>query len=127
ALPPLDAVPLDRRLALLEGALRTQPGNLPLLMALGNNISRTHRELVAERVRWFQAAVAAHPGSAVAHNSLALALKDKGDRDGAIAEVREAVSLDPKYAAARVNLGLTLRKQDLDGAIAEMREAIRLD
>jgi len=127
ALPPADEVPLDRRVALLEGALRARPGNLALLMALGNNYSRTHPEHVAERVRWFQAAVAAHPGSAVAHNSLALALRDKGDRDGTIAEVREAVRLDPKYAAARVNLGLTLRKQDLDGAIAEIREAIRHD
>src|SRR5262249_59614222 len=84
ALPPLDAIPLDRRTALLEGVLRARPGNLALLMALGNNISRTRAELarpelVAERGRWFQAAVAAHPGSAVAHNSLGLALRDKGD------------------------------------------------
>jgi Flp pilus assembly protein TadD len=72
--------------------------------------------------------VAAHPGSAVAHNSLAVALKDKGDRDGSDAEVREALRLDPKYAYPHNNLGLVLRRKgDLDGALAEFREAIRLD
>jgi tetratricopeptide (TPR) repeat protein len=128
ALVHLGGLSMDRRVTVLESALRTRPGNLALLMALGNTYSQTPQERVAERVRWFQAAVAAHPGSAVAHNSLALALKDKGDRDGVLAEVREAVRLDPKYAHAHNNLGLTLRgKGDLDGALAEIREAIRLD
>jgi Tfp pilus assembly protein PilF len=128
ALAQVGGLSTDRQVAVLESALRTRPGNLALLMALGNTYPQTRREFVAERVRWFQAAVAAHPGSAVAHNSLAVALRDKGDRDGAGAEVREAVRLDPKYAHARNNLGLTLwRKGDLDGAIAEIREAIRLD
>jgi Flp pilus assembly protein TadD len=117
----------DRQVAVLESALRARHGNLALLMALGNTYPQARREFVAERVRWFQAAVAAHPGSAVAHNSLAIALKDKGDRDGMVAEVREAVRLDPTYPHARVNLGLALRRENLDGAIAEVREAVRLD
>jgi tetratricopeptide (TPR) repeat protein len=118
----------DRRVAMLESAVRAQPGNLALLMTLGNTYSQTYRGHVAERMRWFQAAVATHPGCAAAHNSLAVALAHKGDRDGTFAEVREAVRLDPKYAAARVNLGrILLRTAKLDGALAELREAIRLD
>jgi Flp pilus assembly protein TadD len=101
-------------------------------MALGNTYSRTRgftrQDFVAERLRWFQAAVAAHPSSAVAHNNLALALRDNRDRDGAAAEVREAVRLDPKYPHARNNLGrVLLRTGNLDGALAEFREAVRLD
>jgi eukaryotic-like serine/threonine-protein kinase len=128
ALVQVGGLSTDRQVKVLEGALRARPGNLALLMALGNTYPQTRRELVAERVRWFQAAVAAHPGSAVAHNSLAIALKDKGDRDGARAEVREAARLDHKYPHARVNLGLVLRSEgNLDDAIAEFREAVRLD
>ena len=68
------------------------------------------------------------PRSALAHNNLGNALRDKGDLDGAIAEYREAIRLDPRFANAHCNLGNALSdKGDLDGAIAEYREAIRLD
>jgi len=50
-----------------------------------------------------------------------------GNTDGAIAEYREALRLNPDYALAHYNLGLALRyKGDLDGAIAEFRNATRL-
>jgi tetratricopeptide (TPR) repeat protein len=56
------------------------------------------------------------------------ALRTKGDLDGAIAQFREAIRLDPKYVWNRINLGNALRKKgDLDGAIAQFGEAIRLD
>jgi tetratricopeptide (TPR) repeat protein len=48
--------------------------------------------------------------------------------DGAIAEYREAIRLDPKYAHPRNGLGWALYgKGDMDGAIREYQEAIRLD
>ena len=48
--------------------------------------------------------------------------------DGAIAEDREALRLNPNNAAAHASLGVALRnKGDLDGAIAEYREALRLN
>lgn len=128
ALVHLDGLTTDRRVMVLESAQRAWPGNLALLMTLGNTYWQTRRERVAERLRWFQAAVAAHPGSAVAHSSLAIALGDKGDRDGALAEVREAVRIAPRHAYAHNNLGLALLgRGDLDGALAELGEAIRLD
>ncbi len=69
-----------------------------------------------------------HPEDALLHITLGLALAEKGDLDGAIAEYREAIRLDPEYALLHITLGLALEeKGDLDGAIAEYREAIRLD
>jgi tetratricopeptide (TPR) repeat protein len=45
-----------------------------------------------------------------------------------VAEYREAIRLDPKYALPHDNLGIALeRKGDFDGALAEHKEAIRLD
>jgi tetratricopeptide (TPR) repeat protein len=132
ALVQLGGLSTDRQVAVLESALRTRPGNYALLMSLGNtyqqtalpaaitqpgsplvmipgiSYQQTRRAFAAERVRWFQAAVAVDPGSAVAHNNLAIALRDKGDRAAATTEVREAVRLDPKYPHARNNLGLIM-------------------
>jgi tetratricopeptide (TPR) repeat protein len=58
--------------------------------------------------------------------------KDKqakyGDLEGAIAEYRTAIRLDPNHVFARIYLGAALEEQgDLEGAIAEYRVAIRLD
>src|SRR5262249_27114956 len=122
------AVPADRARVVLGAALRSRPGDLALLMTLGNSYRSKRREWADDRLRWFQAAVAAHPRNAAARTSLGGALHDKGDRDGAIACYREAVRLDPKFAVAQNNLGVALRnKGDLDGAITCFREAIRLD
>jgi serine/threonine protein kinase len=100
-------VPAERRRAMMESALRTRPGDLSLLMALGNShpFDQRDREAVRERVRWFQAAVATHPESSAAHMGLGVALRDKGDLEGAIAELREVLRLDPGYPGIHEDLG----------------------
>jgi tetratricopeptide (TPR) repeat protein len=62
-----------------------------------------------------------------AHNGLATALRDKGDVDGAIAEYRKALALNPYYGESFVNLGVALAlKGDLDGAIAQYQQALQI-
>lgn len=62
-----------------------------------------------------------------AHDKLGRALAEKGDLDGAIAEYREALRLNPNLAEAHDKLGRALwRKRDLEGAAKELRTAIRL-
>jgi len=81
-----------------------------------------------ERLRWLQAAVAAHPESVAARNNLGITLAVKGDLDAAILEFRKAVRLDPNHTAVHTNLGHALKgKGNSDEAIDEYREAIRLD
>ena len=121
-------VPLDRRRAAVESALRTRPGDLTLLMVLGSSYLDNKPERVEECARWFQAAVAAHPRNAAARGNLGLTLADKGDLPGAIAEFRQAIRLEPNDAQSHHNLGLALGAiGDLPGAVAECREAVRLD
>jgi tetratricopeptide (TPR) repeat protein len=94
-------------------------------MSLGTSYRGTQE---AEQVRWFQAAVVVAPANPAAHNNLGVVLWARGDLDGAIAELQEALRLDPNYSHAHNNLGAALRdREDLDGALAEFREAIRLD
>jgi tetratricopeptide (TPR) repeat protein len=106
-----------------------RPGDLGLLMTLGHTYSAKHREGVDERLRWFQAAVAAAPANAAAHSNLGISLYFKDQSDEAIACFRKAIELDPKSAQARINLGAFLAnfKLDFDGAIACFRKAIELD
>jgi predicted ribosomally synthesized peptide with SipW-like signal peptide len=120
--------PVERRRELLAAALVRRPGDLGLLMTLGYTYPIDRREGAEERLRWFQAAVAAHPDNPAAHNSLGLALFDKGDWEGAVAEYTEAGRLDSQNAMPHNNLGIVLRhKGDLDGAIASFQKASRLD
>jgi len=63
-----------------------------------------------------------------AHVDLGVALGNKGDWDGEIAEERAALRLNPKNDMAHVDLGVALGgKGDWDGAIAEERAALRLN
>jgi serine/threonine protein kinase/Tfp pilus assembly protein PilF len=124
----IGSVPVDRRRAVLKAALRLRPGDLSLLMDLGYSYPTGQREGAGDRVRWYQAALAAQPGNLAALNNLVIALMDQEDLDGAIAELEEAIRLEPKFPHAHNILGLVRQKQgNLDGAIAELEEAIRLD
>ena len=64
----------------------------------------------------------------LAHVNLGLALKNKCDLDGAVAEYREALRLDPNIARAHNNLGVVLEQNgDRQGALGEYRAAYMLD
>jgi serine/threonine protein kinase/Flp pilus assembly protein TadD len=124
----------ERRRAVLESALRARPGDLTLLVELGNSYPAFglaglgySREEIGERVRWFQAAVAAHPENVGARNNLGNALQDRGDLDGAMACYEEALRLDPAFARGHFNIGIVLRDQgQLDAAIAACRKSLDL-
>jgi tetratricopeptide (TPR) repeat protein len=121
------AISPQRQWQVLETAVRRRPSDLGLLMALGESYPVGQREGAEERARWFQAAVAAAPTNCAALSRLGIALADKGDLGGAIAELQQATRLDPKAAQHHCNLGTVLYvKGDLEGAISEYQQAIRL-
>jgi tetratricopeptide (TPR) repeat protein len=122
------AIPLARRRQLLQAALSRRPGDLHLLMTLGGTYPINQKDGADERVRWYQAAVAAAPRNVAAHLNLGGALHDKGQVDESIACFQKAIALDPKCALAHANLGVALaRKGQLDEAIACHKKALELD
>jgi tetratricopeptide (TPR) repeat protein len=65
---------------------------------------------------------------ASAYNNRGNARRAKGDLDGAIGDLDQAIRLDTKFAVAYHNRGLARRdKGNLDGAIADYDEATRLN
>ena len=79
-------------------------------------------------MRWFQAAVAAHPGNLAAHNNLGLALLDQGGPGRGHRRVPGGDPARPEVRPRPLQPGdRPAAKGDLDGAIAAFQEAIRLD
>jgi tetratricopeptide (TPR) repeat protein len=72
--------------------------------------------------------VAENPQDAKLRVALADALDDSGDSSGAIAQYREAIRLDPKFAPAYRNLALAhIRRMEWTAAESAVRDAIRLE
>jgi tetratricopeptide (TPR) repeat protein len=81
-----------------------------------------------EALPYLRVCVALRPQSPLGHYNLGLALHDKHDLDGSIAEFKKAIQLKDDYTQAYSNLGATLdEKGDVDGAIAACRKALRID
>jgi tetratricopeptide (TPR) repeat protein len=121
-------IEVQRRRQLLQAAVSRRPGNLGLLITLGLSYPSNRLDEANEQLRWYQAAVAAAPANAAAHNNLGAALVGKGKVDEAIECYQKAIALDPKLANAHIGLGTALRdKGKLEEAIACFRKAMALD
>jgi tetratricopeptide (TPR) repeat protein/tRNA A-37 threonylcarbamoyl transferase component Bud32 len=114
--------------AILEAAWRLNPRNFSLAMALGWLYPTYIREVTSVRVGWFQAAIALRPANPTAWTSLGIALRDRGNVDGAVAALREAIRHNPNYAFAHIHLGWLLFhfKGDREGGVSHVRQAARL-
>ena len=124
----LSALPPPRQRELLTAAARRWPGDLDILLTLGLSYPEDGGARARGRVRWFQAAVAAHPGNTVAHWNLANDMQLLGDTAGATRHLREAVRLDGKFARFHFNLGNALADRgELAEAVAEHRKAVELE
>jgi predicted TPR repeat methyltransferase len=81
-----------------------------------------------EAARALRARLADGRGGALARTTLVRALLASGDVRGALAEAREAVSLNPDLPAVLVALGqVLLAAENLPAAIAEFQRALRVD
>ena len=67
------------------------------------------------------------PDDAEAHNNLALALKDLGQLDDAVASYRRALEINPNLVEAHNNLGIVLKDLgQLESAVASCRRALEI-
>ncbi len=117
---------LDKAADQFRRALKVNPTYVGSLNNLGIvNYLQGHFEAAA--IFYQQALALSHNKDAEIHTNLANALRDKGDNAGAIDHYRQSIRLQPDYAPAYNNLGLTLlslhREQE---AAVEVTKAIKL-
>ncbi len=104
------------------------PNNPSVLVNAGYMFPTNRRTGADERLRWFQAALAAHPNNTYPLNGIGLALHHRGDFDDAILYFREAIRHGPRNAYSWNNLGISQRESGrTDDARASFEEAIRCD
>jgi eukaryotic-like serine/threonine-protein kinase len=98
------------------------PSDYRINLALGHAVFSATPRSLEDAIRYYTAAVAVRPESAVAYYHLGYALFRKGLVDESIAAFRRVIVLDPQYPSAHQKLsGLLSMKGQLDEAIAVCR------
>jgi tetratricopeptide (TPR) repeat protein len=112
----------------LELARRVQfayPGDFWANHELGMVLHFVQKD--AEAARIYTAALALRPDNPGVFVNRSLVLKNLGELEASIGDLRRAIAVAPRYAAAYINLGHVLLDQKKpDEAIAEFRKAIEL-
>jgi tetratricopeptide (TPR) repeat protein len=131
--PPAPVVLLARTLAtdlgcwaaaerLLRRVQSQHEGDFWINFELGSTLDRKSPPDWADAARFYQAALALRPESAVACNNLGVALKEQGKPVEAEVAFRRVIELQPDYVEAYNNLGVALIEQ---GKPAEAEMAYR--
>ena len=108
----------DKKAEPLLTKLKTDPNNSSLLNQIGTLYKATHQ--FKEAAGYFQRAIDADPKNVAARTDLASCLFYQGDADGAIQQLQQSLSYDPKDANSLFNLGMIRlqAKNDSSGAVS---------
>jgi cytochrome c-type biogenesis protein CcmH/NrfG len=128
-MPSLDALKhmADKKAEPLLAKLKTDPKNSDLLNQLGTLYKATHQ--FQEAAGYYQRAIEADPKNVGARTDLASCLFYQGDADGAIKQLQQALTYDPKDANSLFNLGMIRlqAKNDSSGAVTAWRQLLKLN
>ncbi len=90
-------------------------------------VTAFHRNRIDLAIRYYQRAVNADAGNALAQSNLGYALLLSGEYDEALEHLKEAVKIAPQFASAHYNYGLALHALGhIDPAIAEYKAALKI-
>lgn len=117
----------DKQAAPLLDKLKADPNNSDLLMKAGAIYYTTHQFKQASV--YYGKAVQAEPKNVPFRVKLATSLFSSGDADGAIAQLNQALTYDPKDANSLFDLGMIKLqgKQDGKGAVAAWQQLLKLN
>jgi len=117
----------DKKAEPLLEKLKTDPNNSDLLNQIGMLYKATHQ--FKEAAGYYQKAVDANPKNVAARTDLASCLYYEGDVDGAILQLQQSLSYDPKDANTLFNLGMMRLqgKNDANGAVTAWQQLLKLN
>jgi cytochrome c-type biogenesis protein CcmH/NrfG len=115
----------DKKAQPLLAKLKTDPNNSDLLNQIGTLYKSTHQ--FKEAAGYFQKAIDADPKNVGARTDLASCLFYEGDADGAIQQLQQSLTYDPKDANSLFNLGMIRlqAKNDPSGAVAAWQQLLK--
>lgn len=115
----------DKQAAPLLEQLKRDPNNSALLMQIAGIYHTTHQ--FKQAAAYYDKARQVAPRNVALRTKLAASLYRSGDVDGAIAQLNQALSYDPKDANALFNLGLIRLqgKKDGKGALAAWQKLLK--
>ena len=115
----------DKEAAPLLEKLKSEPNNGPLLSQVGTIYHSDHQ--FKEAATYYEKAVQVDPKNVAIRTKLAASLYRSGDIDGAITQLNQALSYDPKDANSLFNLGMIKLhgKQDGKGAVAAWQRLLK--
>jgi len=115
----------DKKAEPLLAKLKTDPNNSDLLNQIGTLYKATHQ--FKEAAGYYQKAVDANPKNVAARTDLASCLYYQGDADGAIKQLQQSLSYDPKDANTLFNLGMIRLqgKKDPSGAVSAWQQLLK--
>jgi cytochrome c-type biogenesis protein CcmH/NrfG len=115
----------DKQAAPLLEKLKSDPNNSALLTQVGAFYHASHQ--FKEASSYYERAAQIEPKNVALRNRLASSLYRSGDVDGAIAQLNQALSYDPKDANSLFNLGMIKLqgKRDGKGAVAAWQKLLK--
>ena len=115
----------DKQAAPLLERLKSDPNNSALLIQVGGIYHTTHQ--FKQAAEYYDKALQVDPKNVAIRTKLASSLFRMGDADGAIAQLNQALSYDPKDANALFDLGVVKLngKQDSKGALAAWQRLLK--
>ena len=115
----------DKKAAPLLGQLKGDPNNVGLLLQVGAIYHITHQ--FSDAATYYGRAAQIQPRDVAIRTKLASSLFREGDADGAIAQLNQALSIDPKDANTLFNLGMIRLegKGDTKGALAAWQQLLK--
>lgn len=115
-----------QEIALLQDAVRKDPGNVTAWIQLGNIMMDTSR--FSEAVDAYQKALAIDPRNVDVRVDMATCYRGMGNSAKAVEEYRKAIEINPKHPYAHRNLGVTLLfdLKDKTGAAKEFEKYLEL-
>jgi len=117
----------DKQAEPLLAKLKTDPKNSALLNQIGTLYKATHQ--FKEAAGYYQKALDSDPKNVAARTDLASCLFYEGDADGALKELQQSLSYDPKDANSLFNLGMIRMqaKNDPNGAVTAWQQLLKLN
>jgi len=117
----------DKQAEPLLEKLKTDPRNPELLNQLGTLYKATHQ--FQEAAGYYKQALDVDPKNVPVRTDLATCMFYQGDTDGAITELQQALTYDPKDANSLFNLGMIRLqgKNDSAGAISSWKQLLKLN